>query len=104
MNWKLVFKIYVEGKGEKKIELTRYKLTTKDDIMFFLKEFFEGQREWQIEERGKGWGFEMVLEDVFGREVPIKNLQELIEEGGELMKIFSMTAEVIEGIIAEGIS
>ena len=104
MNWKLVFKIYVEGRGEKKIELTRYKLTTKDDIMFFLKEFFEDQREWQIEERGKGWGFGMVLEDVFGSEVPLKNLQELIEEGGELVKIFSMTAEAIEGIIAEGIS
>ena len=53
--------------------------------MFFLKEFFEGQREWQREERGKGWGFEMVLEDIFGRVVPLENLQELIEEIVELM-------------------
>jgi hypothetical protein len=86
VNWNLVFKNYAKGK-EKKIALTRYKLINIDDVKFFLKQFFEEQKECLIEEEKekRGWGFEIVLEDTYGRELPIKNLYELMENGEEII-------------------
>ncbi len=105
MNWKMVFKIYAKGK-EKKIALTRYKLTNIDDVKFFLKHFFEEQKEWLIEEEKekRGWGFEIVLEDNFGRELPIKNLYELMEQGEEVFGFFDMTSRALEELLVEGMS
>ena len=105
MNWKMVFKIYAKGK-EKKIALTRYKLTNIDDVKFFFKQFFEEQKEWIIEEEKekRGWGFEIVLEDNFGRELPIKNLYELVENGEEILSIFNMTSRALEELLVEGMS
>ena len=52
MNWKMVFIIYVERR-EGRIELTRQKITTVDGLQFFLKNFFDEQKEWVMEEREK---------------------------------------------------
>ncbi len=101
----MVFKIYAKGK-EKKIALTRYKLTNIDDLKFFLKQFFEEQKEWIIEEERarRGWGFEIVLEDNSGRELPIKNLCEIMEQGEEVLGFFDMTSIALEQLLVEGLS
>ena len=101
----MVFKIYAKGR-EKKIALTRYKLSNIDDVKFFLKQFFEEQKEWLVEEEKekRGWGFEIVLEDNFGRELPIKNLYELMEQGEEMFGFFSLTTTALEELLVEGIS
>ena len=93
MNWKMVFKIYVEGSRERKIELTRNRLTNVDDVKFFFTQFFEEQ---------KGWGYEIVLVDEIGRELGIKNLNEIME-AREIMGMFGMTARAVEEILVEGI-
>jgi len=105
MNWKMVFVIYAQGR-EEKIVLTRYRLSNKDDVKFFLTNFFEEQKGLLIEEEreGRGWGIEMVLVDEWGREIPIKNLYEIIYEGEEVLRFFSMTSRAIEQMIAGGIS
>lgn len=102
MNWKMVFKIYVEGSREKKIELTRNRLTNVDDVKFFLTQFFEEQKGWMIEGE-KGWGYEIVLVDEYGRELGIKNLNEIME-AREMMGMFSLTSRAVEEILVEGIS
>ncbi|MCG3254562.1 MAG: hypothetical protein KAU62_00675 [Candidatus Heimdallarchaeota archaeon] len=104
MNWKMVFVIYVEGK-EGKIELTRQKITTVDGLQFFLKNFFEEQKGWMIEEREKrAWSYEIVFVDMMGREVKVKKLHELIHESEEIMRVFEMTERTIGHLLAEGIS
>ena len=66
--------ICVEGK-EEKIELTRQKITTVDGLHFLLKNFFEEQKGWMIEEREKrAWGYEIAFEDTMGREGKLKKL------------------------------
>ena len=104
MNWRMVFVIYVEGK-EGRIELTRQKITTADGLQFFLKNFFEEQKEWMIEEREKRiWGYEITFVDALGREVKLKKLHELIHESEEIMRVFEMTERTIGHLLAEGIS
>ena len=96
--------IYVEGK-EGRIELTRQKITTADGLQFFLKNFFEEQKEWMIEEREKRiWGYEITFVDALGREVKLKKLHELIHESEEIMRVFEMTERTIGHLLAEGIS
>ncbi|MHA1223117.1 MAG: hypothetical protein ACTSP3_07650 [Candidatus Heimdallarchaeaceae archaeon] len=103
MDWKMVFKIYEEGKEGRKIELTRNKLRTVEDIKFFLKEYFEEESIWGGgEERGKGWGCEIVVEDSYGREVKIKKLVELMEKKEEMLGAFALTTRAIGEIIQEG--
>ena len=104
MNWKMVFVIDVEGK-EGKIEITRQKITTVDGLQFFLKNFFEEQKEWMIEEREKrAWSYEIVFVDGMGREVKVKKLHELIHESEEIIRVFEMTERTIGQLLAEGIS
>ena len=98
----MVFKIYVEGKEEKKIELTRNRLANVDDVKFFLRQFFEEQKEWMIEGE-KGWGFEIVLEDETGREISIKNLNEIMKVKEEI-GIFGLTSKAVEELLIEGLS
>ena len=104
MNWKMVFGIYVKGK-ERRIELTRQKITTVDGLQFFLKNFFEEQKGWMIEEREKrAWGYEIAFVDNMGREVKVKKLHELVHESEEIIKVFKMTERTIGYLLAEGIS
>jgi len=105
LTWKLVFRIYAEEK-EKKLELTRYKLKNITNVKSFLTDFFEDQREWIKEEKksGKGLGYEIVLVDEKGEDLPIKNLYELIHSKDELVSFFSMTTDAIGELLAEGIS
>ncbi|MHA1222778.1 MAG: hypothetical protein ACTSP3_05890 [Candidatus Heimdallarchaeaceae archaeon] len=103
MDWKMVFKIYVEGKEGRKIELTRIKLRTVEDIKFFLKEYFEEESIWGgEEERGNGWGCEVVVEDSYRREVKIRNLTKLMEKKEEMLGVFTLTTRVIVEIIQGG--
>ena len=100
----MVFVIYVEGK-EGKIELTRHKITTVDGLQFFLKNFFEEQKGWMIEEKKKRiWSYEIAFVDTLGREVKLKKLHELIHESEEIIKVFEMTERTIGHLLAEGIS
>ena len=100
----MVFVIYVEGK-EGRIELTRQKITTVDGLQFFLKNFFEEQKGWMIEEREKrAWSYEIVFVDNWGREVKLKKLHELVHESEEIIKVFEMTERIIGQLLAEGIS
>ncbi len=104
MNWNMVFVIYVEGK-EGRIELTRQKITTVYGLQFFLKNFFEEQKEWMIEEREKrAWSYEIAFEDNLGREVKLKKLHELIHESEGIMSFFEMTERTIGELLVEGIS
>ena len=104
MNWKMVFGIYVKGK-ERRIELTRQKITTVDGLQFFLKNFFEEQKEWMMEEREKrAWGYEIAFVDNLGREVKLKKLHELIHESEEIIRVFEMTERTIGEMLVEGIS
>jgi len=104
MNWKMVFVIYVEGK-EGKIELTRQKIMTVDGLQFFLKNFFEEQKGWMIEEREKrAWSYEIEFVDNMGREIKLKKLHELIHESEEIIRVFEMTERTIGELLAEGIS
>jgi len=102
MNWKMVFVIYVEGK-EGKIELTRQKIMTVDGLQFFLKNFFEEQKGWMIEEREKrAWSYEIEFVDNMGREIKLKKLHELIHESEEIIKMFEMPVRFVTP--ADGIS
>jgi len=105
MNWKMVFIIYSK-REKRKLELTRYKLTDFENVKLFIKQFFEEQKSWIVEEENKnnGWGFEVMLVDEFGREIPIKNLYEIIHKGEEIMGFFSMTSDVVGEILVEGLS
>ena len=94
----------MKGK-ERRIELTRQKITTIDGLQFFLKNFFEEQKGWMIEEREKrAWGYEIAFVDMMGREVKVKKLNELIHESEEIMRVFEMTERTIGYLLAEGIS
>ena len=101
----MVFRIYAEEK-EKKLELTRYKLGNISNVKEFLQKFFEDQREWLREQnnRGKGLGYEIVFVDDKGKDLPMKNLYELIHSREEIASFFSMTADAIGELLAEGIS
>ena len=90
----MVFKIYAEDK-EKKLELTRYKLNDIVNVKDFLQNFFEDQREWLKEQNdlGKGLG-----------DLPMKNLYEILHTNEDLVSFFSMTADTIGELLAEGMS
>lgn len=105
LTWKLVFKIYTEEK-EKKLELTRYKLKNIENVKFFLMHFFEDQKEWLKEEKkqGKGLGYELVLVDDNGEDLPLKKLYELLHSKDEIVSFFSMTTEAIGELLATSIS
>jgi len=101
----MVFKIYAE-ETEKKLELTRYKLSNIISVKEFLQKFFEEQREWLREQNnlGKGLGYEIVFVDDEGQDLPMKNLYELLHSREDLVSFFSMTADTIGDLLAEGIS
>lgn len=101
----MVFKIYAE-ETEKKLELTRYKLSNITNVKEFLQNFFEDQREWLREQNnlGKGLGYEIVFVDEEGQDLPMKNLYELLHSREDLVSFFSMTADTIGNLLAEGIS
>ncbi len=101
----MVFKIYTEDK-EKKLELTRYKLNDITNVKDFLQNFFEDQREWLKEQNnlGKGLGYEIVFVDDYGRDLPMKNLYEILHTREDLVSFFSMTADTIGELLAEGIT
>ena len=101
----MVFKIYTEDK-EKKLELTRYKLNDISNVKDFLKNFFEDQSEWLKEQNnlGKGLGYEIVFVDDYGRDLPMKNLYEILHTREDLVSFFSMTADTIGELLAEGIT
>ena len=101
----MVFKIYAE-ETEKKLELTRYKLSNMINVKEFLQNFFEEQREWLREQNnlGKGLGYEIVFVDDEGKDLPMKNLYELLHSRDNLGSFFSMTADTIGELLAEGIS
>lgn len=101
----MVFKIYAEEK-EKKLELTRFKLSNITNVKEFLKNFFEDQREWLREQSnlGKGLGYEIVFVDDEGQDLPMKNLYELLHSREDLVSFFSMTADTIGELLTEGIS
>ncbi len=101
----MVFKIYAEEK-EKKLELTRFKLSNITNVKEFLKNFFEDQREWLREQsnQGKGLGYEIVFVDDNGQDLPMKNLYEILHTREDLVSFFSMTADTIGDLLAEGIS
>ena len=104
MNWKMVFGIYVKGK-ERRIELTRQKITTVDGLQFFLKNFFEEQKGWMIEEWEKrAWSYEIAFVDIMGRKVKVKKLHELIHDSEEIIRVFEMTERTIGELLVEGIS
>ncbi|MHA1217072.1 MAG: hypothetical protein ACTSSN_02005 [Candidatus Heimdallarchaeaceae archaeon] len=105
MTWKMVFKIYAEEK-EKKLELTRYKLSNIINVKEFLQKFFEEQREWIREQSnlGKGLGYEIVFVDEEGQDLSMKNLYELLHSREDLVSFFSMTADTIGDLLVEGIS
>ena len=105
LTWKLVFKIYAEEK-EKKLELTRYKLKNITNVKSFLTQFFEEQKEWLREEKrlGRGLGYEIVLVDELGEDLPMKNLYDLLHSKDELVSFFSMTTDAIGELLAEGMS
>jgi hypothetical protein len=101
----MVFKIYAEEK-EKKLELTRYKLSNIINVKEFLQKFFEEQREWIREQSnlGKGLGYEIVFVDDEGQDLSMKNLYELLHSRENLVSFFSMTADTIGDLLVEGIS
>ena len=101
----MVFKIYTEDK-EKKLELTRYKLNDIANVKDFLRNFFEDQREWLKEQNnlGKGLGYEIVFVDDYGLDLPMKNLYEILHTREDLVSFFSMTADTIGELLAEGIT
>jgi len=101
----MVLKIYAEEK-EKKLELTRYKLSNIINVKEFLQKFFEEQREWIREQSnlGKGLGYEIVFVDNEGQDLSMKNLYELLHSREDLVSFFSMTADTIGELLAEGIS
>lgn len=101
----MVFKIYAEEK-EKKLELTRFKLSNITNVKEFLKNFFEDQREWLREQSnlGKGLGYEIVLVDDNGQDLPMKNLYEILHTREDLVSFFSMTTDTIGELLAEGIT
>lgn len=101
----MVFKIYAEEK-EKKLELTRFKLSNITNVKEFLKNFFEDQREWLREQSnlGKGLGYEIVFVDDNGQDLPMKNLYEILHTREDLVSFFSMTADTIGELLAEGIT
>ena len=93
----------MKGK-ERRIELTRQKITTVDGLQFFLKNFFEEQKGWMIEERERrAWNYEIVFEDNWGREIKLKKLHELIHESEEIMRVFEMTGRTMGQLLGEGI-
>jgi len=103
MTWRMIFKIYVEGK-EGKVELTRYKITTVDGLKFFLKNFYEEQKGWLIERKEKrAWKYEIAFTDELGREIELKKLHELIHESEEILGFFGMSETAIGEILVEGI-
>jgi len=101
----MIFKIYAEEK-EKKLELTRFKLSNITNVKEFLKNFFEDQREWLREQSnlGKGLGYEIVFVDDNGQDLPMKNLYEILHTREDLVSFFSMTADTIGELLAEGIT
>jgi hypothetical protein len=101
----MVFKIYAEEK-EKKLELTRFKLSNITNVKEFLKNFFEDQREWLREQsnQGKGLGYEIVFVDDNGQDLPMKNLYEILHTREDLVSFFSMTADTIGELLAEGVT
>ena len=101
----MVFKIYAEEK-EKKLELTRFKLSNITNVKEFLENFFEDQREWLREQSnlGKGLGYEIVFVDDNGQDLPMKNLYEILHTREDLVSFFSMTADTIGELLAEGIT
>jgi len=101
----MVFKIYAEEK-EKKLELTRFKLSNITNVKEFLENFFEDQREWLREQSnlGKGLGYEIVFVDDNGQDLPMKNLYEILHTQEDLVSFFSMTADTIGELLAEGIT
>ena len=105
LTWKLVFKIYAAEK-EQKLELTRYKLKDITNVKTFLRKFFEDQKEWIKEEKqyGKGLGYEIVLVDEKGEDLPVKNLYELLHNKEDILSFFSMTSDAIGELLAEGIN
>ncbi|MHA1223578.1 MAG: hypothetical protein ACTSP3_10135 [Candidatus Heimdallarchaeaceae archaeon] len=96
----MVFKLYVEGKEGRKIELTRNKLRIVEDIKLFLKEYFEKESMWGEEKRG--WRCEIVVKDRWGREIKIKKLAKSIEKKEEVLRVFALTTKAIGEIIQEG--
>ena len=101
----MVFKIYSENK-EKSLELARYKLNDMDNVKFFLSQFFEEQKDWIATEKklGKGLGYEVILVDDDGNDLPLKNLYEILHSKDEVLSIFSMTSDAIGELLAEGMS
>ena len=101
----MVFKIYAEEK-EKRLELTRYKLSNISNVKEFLQKFFEDQREWIREQnnRGKGLGYEIVFVDERGDDLPMKNLYDILHSREEIVSFFSLTTDAIGELLAEGIS
>ena len=99
----MIFKIYIKGK-EGKIELTRQKITTVDGLKFFLKNFFEEQKEWIVEKKEKRtWKYEIAFIDEVGKEVELKKLHELIHESEVILGFFGMTETTIGEILVEGL-
>ena len=103
--WKMVFKIYAENK-EKSLELARYKLDNINNVKFFLTQFFEEQKDWINREKnqGRGLGYEVVLVDDYGRDLPLKNLYDVLYSKSDVLSIFSLTTDAIGELLAEGIS
>ncbi|MBY9002215.1 MAG: hypothetical protein KGD64_14945 [Candidatus Heimdallarchaeota archaeon] len=102
MVWKMVFKIYAEN-TEKMLELARYKLKDMKNVKYFLTKFFEEQKDWIKDEQklGKGLGYEVVLVDESGNDLPLKNLYEILHSKEDILSIFSMTTDAIGELLAE---
>ena len=101
----MVFKIYAEKK-EKSLELTSYRLKNINNVKNFLLKFFEDQKDWLREENrlGRGLGYEIVFVDDEGNDLPMKNLYTLLHSQDEIISFFSMTADAIGEILAEGMN
>lgn len=101
----MVFKIYAEN-TEKSLELARYKLSDMKNVKQFLTQFFDEQREWLTCEKncGKGLGYEVVLVDDNGKDLPLRNLYEILHSKDDIFSIFSMTTDAIGELLAEGVS
>ncbi|MHA1420218.1 MAG: hypothetical protein ACTSVO_00785 [Candidatus Heimdallarchaeaceae archaeon] len=96
----MIFVIYAKGKGEEKTELARNKITSVDDLLFFINHFYEEQREWR--ERGKMWEHEIRIVDEWGKELSMKNITEMMEKQEEVLSFFQMTEVAIGEMITEG--
>ena len=101
----MVFKIYAEKK-ERSLELTSYKLKNINNVKNFLLKFFEDQKDWLRKENnlGIGLGYEIVFVDDEGNDLPMKNLYDLLHSQDEIVSFFSMTADAIGDILAEGLN